>query len=79
MSELPNLFADTVQEANVVHGVARLRLAQVISGGRLAPAGTLVVPVSQLQSFASALTALVQQLDVRAQNAALAEPGTDTF
>jgi hypothetical protein len=69
VSDHPLIFADALQEANVVHNVVRLRLGQVGAGGKLNTAGTLVVPLQQLPGLARAVTSLVDQLESRSRPA----------
>lgn len=67
VSAQPIMFIDTLQEANIAHGVARLCMGQVSSGGKIVPAGTVMVPLHQLPVLANALNSLVRQLEERAR------------
>lgn len=77
MSEAPIIFADALHEANIANNVARLRLSQITTEGRSVPAGTLIVPVSQLPALVNALGNLLRQLEVRARQAQAAAAERD--
>lgn len=70
MSDVPpTIFADGLAEANVIHGVARLTLGQVLGEGKLAPAGQIVIPLSQLPNLVGAMTNLLRQVEARLKEA----------
>lgn len=72
------IFADVVQEANIAHGVARLRMGQVATGGAVASAGTLIVPLQQLPTLVKAFASLIQQLEERARQGNVTANGEAT-
>lgn len=63
MTDQPVIFADALQEANIVHNVIRLRMGQVAAGGKLASAGTLIMPLPQLANLVESLNKLMQQVE----------------
>lgn len=70
MTDTPTtIFADGLAEANVMHGVARLTLGQAGTEGKLVPAGQLVMPLSQLPHFVTAMTSLLRQVETRLKEA----------
>ena len=65
----PCLFSDGVIDAQVRHGVARFTLGQTGTDGQLAPAGQLVLPLTQLPGLLGSITRLLQELEARARQA----------
>jgi len=68
-SSRTTLFADRIIEAHVVHGVARLTLAQTGPDGKPLPSGQLVIPLVQLPTIAKGLRELLRQIEARAKEA----------
>lgn len=65
----PTIFADGLTEANIIHGVARLTLGQVLAEGKMAPAGQVIIPLSQLPNLVGAMTNLLRQVETRLKEA----------
>ena len=69
MSDMPIIFADAMREANIANGVARLRMTQISTDGQVVPAGTLILPLSQLPGLAASLMNVLRTLETQARNA----------
>ncbi|ATR20275.1 Hypothetical protein RMHFA_02220 [Roseomonas mucosa] len=65
----PCIFSDGIIDAQVRHGVARFTLGQTGTDGQLAPAGQLVLPLTQLPNLIGSITRLLQELEARARQA----------
>ncbi|MCS6931944.1 MAG: hypothetical protein NZM27_07030 [Acetobacteraceae bacterium] len=63
------LFADGMREAHVANGVVRLALAMLGGDGKPAPAGVVMVPLTQLPAFANAIIALTRQVEAKLREA----------
>src|SRR3954453_20350018 len=68
-SSRTTLFADRIIEAHVVHGVARLTLAQTGLDGEPMPSGQLVIPLVQLPAIAKGLRDLLRQVEAHMKEA----------
>jgi hypothetical protein len=69
MPDVRTIFADGILDASVTHGVARLTLAQTGGEGKPVPAGQLVMPLSQLPTFANGIIALLKQIETKMKEA----------
>ncbi|UPG71391.1 hypothetical protein MVG78_12480 [Roseomonas gilardii subsp. gilardii] len=72
---LPCIFSDGVIDAQVRHGVARFTLGQTGTDGQPAPAGQLVLPLTQLPGLIGSITRLLQELEARARQAQQQQQG----
>ena len=72
----PCIFSDGIIDAQVRHGVARFTLGQTGTDGQLAPAGQLVLPLTQLPNLIGSITRLLQELEARARKAQQQQQGT---
>jgi hypothetical protein len=76
MPDLRTIFADGILDASVTHGVARLTLAQQGGEGKPVAAGQLVMPLSQLPTFANGIITLLKQIEAKMKEAqAQGSPG----
>lgn len=71
----PCIFSDGIIDAQVRHGVARFTLGQTGTDGHLAPAGQLVLPLTQLPNLIGSITRLLQELEARARQAQQQQQG----
>jgi hypothetical protein len=69
MPDLRTIFADGILDASVTHGVARLTLAQQGGEGKPVAAGQLVMPLSQLPTFANGIITLLKQIEAKMKEA----------
>jgi hypothetical protein len=69
MPDLRTIFADGILDASVTHGVARLTLAQTGGEGKPVAAGQLVMPLSQLPTFANGIITLLKQIEAKMKEA----------
>jgi hypothetical protein len=74
MTTPPTILADGILDASVMHGVARLTLAQAGPDGKPVPVGQLAVPLSQLPSILRTLGGMVQQVEERLRQQQPAAP-----
>jgi len=73
MPDFRTIFADGILDASVTHGVARLTLAQSGGEGKPVAAGQLVMPLSQLPTFANGIIALLKQIEAKQIEAKMKE------
>lgn len=69
MPDVRTIFADGILEASVTHGVARLTLAQNGGEGKPVASGQLVMPLSQLPTFANGIVTLLKQIETKVKEA----------
>jgi len=65
MTTEPTLFCDSILDASVTSGVARLTLAQTGADGKPFAAGQLIVPLVQLPAVVNGLAGLLKQVETR--------------
>jgi hypothetical protein len=65
----PLIFADGIKDAHVANGVVRITLAMLGGDGKAAPAGVVVLPLSQLGAFANGVVTLTRQVDAKVREA----------
>jgi hypothetical protein len=65
----PLIFADGIQDAHVANGVVRITLAMLGGDGKAAPAGVVVLPLSQLGAFANGVVTLTRQVEAKVREA----------
>lgn len=65
----PLIFADGIKDAHVANGVVRITLAMLGGDGKPAASGVVVVPLTQLASFANGVVALTRQVETKVREA----------